>query len=161
MALTVNLAVALWGVVLQRFTSRRRELSDAADRLALSEFIDEQLSIEELRKTIKWRLGGVEVVWWVGLSVGLLSVVFLYTLMWHGYPLWDRWCSRTALLWAAYTSPALMTAMTLAGYLGISVANRRLSKIQTLDETRRREGGRRVGDARDKYGAALEKSEDP
>ena len=138
MAFTANLAVALWAVLRQRFQVQRIELSEAADVLARSEFIDEELSIRRLRRTIKGWLGTADFLWWLGLGTGLSAALFLYVLRWHGDDgWWGAWsCRIEALMVAAYASPAVMTVMTFVGIEGNRRSTHQLAALQELERQR-------------------------
>ena len=141
MAFTANLAVALWAVLLRRFQAQWIEFSDAAEAFARSELIQEELSIRRLRQTIaSWRKA-VDVLRAVGLGTGLALALFLYVMRLHGDSICLAWlCSRTALLFAAYTSPLLMTAMTLVGLEGKRRAGKQVADLQDLVAKKEQQG---------------------
>ena len=138
MAFTANLAVALWAMLRQRFQGQRVELTEAADALARSEFIQEELSIRRLRRTIKGWLGTADFLWWLGLGTGLSAALFLYVLRWHGHDGWwaVRLCRMEPLMMAAYTSPAVMTVMTFVGLEGNRRSTKQLAALQDLERQR-------------------------
>ena len=142
MAFTANLAVALWAVLRQTFRGQRIELSETVDELARSEFIQEELSIRRLRKTIKGWLGTADALWWLGLGTGLTAALFLYVLRWHGDDAWwgVRLCSKEALLTAAYASPAVMTVMTVVGLEGNRRARKQLTELEELVQQKETQG---------------------
>lgn len=141
MAFTANLAVTLWAVLLQRFRKQWVEVTEAADELARSEEIQEELTFRRLRSTIRFWEGAVHWFWVAGLSSGLALALFLYLLRWHAFDVGQSWfCSKEVLWAAAYVSPSIMAVMTAVGLVGKHKVDQQMKEIRLFVEEKEKRG---------------------
>jgi len=148
MAFTANLLLTAWAGVYNFLEDRYRSLASDADDLADDEYIQEEVSIQELRNTLDhWRRIRTT-FWWIGLAFSVPSAVILYYLAWHGSPdagVCGFW-AWTSLMVMAYVGPAFMIAMGVAGFWGHKRAMYWRNKLKQQASKKRAEANRRVGE---------------
>ena len=141
MVFAANLLILGWSSVYRMFRNREQELSLAADELANDRYIQEELSIELLRRLIRGTAKLRSVLWWIGLVFGLASATFLYALMLHGAHDVEvcsgfRWF---LLMLATYVCPACMLSMAAIGIGGNKIATFLTNGLQSQAETKKNE----------------------
>ena len=133
MAFSANLLVTAWASFYGLLERRERDLENDAEALANDPLIEEEVGIETLQELIaKWQTVR-RFLWWLGLAVSLVSAVYFYVLAWHVSP--DRdvtssWWLPWSLWVAAYTGPATLAIMALAGMWGNKQASKLNEKLQ-------------------------------
>ena len=140
MAFAANLLLSAWAVVYNFLEDRQKILEEDADNLENNPYIQEELSIEEFRKTITFWSVIRRFFWWIGLCFCLASAIFLYILVWNVSPS-TRICDNIylwyPLLAAVYVGPTSMLVMTCAGMIGNERASSWSKKLKNKAHSNR------------------------
>ena len=144
MAFTANILITAWASIHVLLENHQKTLSRQTEELGKNEFIEEEVSIGDVRAVLTWTKHIRQWLWWGGVGSGVVFAAFLYYLIWEVSPdtlVCGAWFQRSLSL-AAYTCPILMGLMTIVGLSGnwwVDRQTKKLQKVATRKQTIREE----------------------
>ena len=146
LAFDANLLVAAWATLYSLFNTRFKALADDVDRFEQEPLLEEEISIDTLKRTIKSWGAGRTVLWWLGFACCTLSATNLYVYMWRALPATTslttadiRW-----FMFQAYAGPVLMAAMAVVGLVGSKLASNQRDKLEKQRKRKEKIRGQRL-----------------
>ena len=120
-----NLLLVAWAGIHKKLDDRLKASAESAEDFAKHTLLEESVAIRQLQRKIVFWGRARRSLWWFGLTISLVAVVFLYVLSWHVVPgqafFEEVACGgwpKAMLMLAAYTGPTLMLLMMGAGLIG-------------------------------------------
>lgn len=151
LAFAINLLFSTWDVVYRQLETHQNTLTKGADDLDNDENIQEELSIQRLRKTIE--IGRVlrRGLWNTGRVTGWFSAIFLYLVIWL-VPLSttrvDDWAWMPLLYVSAFGFPIIVILMVAVSFPMNRWADSQLRDLENLREKKKQQSRKELKDLR-------------